>query len=339
MIKYSWARYKDRPVHISEITVEMREEDNFYNLQTGKRMTAYLNGRFERHFHHIEYANHDNETYLHETAKEVFKNTYIKCLVKGIPYEVQFRKARNCQQHFKRTGVVCELDDVLATFDLTQRFKDIRVEKRYDEFQPDIQLLSRENETVKDVIFVEIFVTHKSSENKIQKGKRIIEIKICSEDDILRLRNCKLSVSDVNTTFHNFKRTTEVINYCAPHEKGCRTFVHAFVLYKNGAYEFLDDALENVVSHVASEESRIVRVDYKAFQAYSKDASEKDKRNWYLGEAINKGWKVKDCRYCRYQGDKTRKNVVIGLFCKFLKQDIEFNTAWDCNYFRSKSGS
>jgi hypothetical protein len=185
MIKYSWARYKDRPVHISDITIGMREEDTFYNLQTGKRMTAYLNGKFQRHFHHIEYTEHDNETYLHETAKQVFNDTYQNCLERDIPYEVEFQKANICQQHLSLTGIVCELSDVLASYDLTQRFKGIKVERRFDELKPDIQLLSMEGENIMDVIFIEIVVTHKSTIDKIKKGKRIIEVTISSEDDIL----------------------------------------------------------------------------------------------------------------------------------------------------------
>lgn len=82
MIKYSWARYKDRPIHISDITIEMRNEDKFFNLQTGKRMTPYLNGKFQKHFHHLENSPHDNETYLHETAKAVLHDTYVNCLKK-----------------------------------------------------------------------------------------------------------------------------------------------------------------------------------------------------------------------------------------------------------------
>jgi hypothetical protein len=314
----------------------MRNEDTFFNLQTGKRMTAYLNGKFQRHFHHVEYTQHDSESYLHEAAKQVFEDTYNQCLERSIPYEIEFRKANICQQHLSMTGIVCELDDVLESYDLTQRFKEIKVEKHFDELRPDIQLISVENGNVKDVIFIEIVVTHKSTDHKINKGKRIIEVTISCEDDILQLRRRKLSVAEDKVVFHNFRKTKQIVNYCSSNDKGCRTLVNSFVLYKNGAYEFLCDALENVISHVASEETRIANVDYTAFRAYNINATENEKQNWYLEEAINRGWNIKDCRYCRYQGDRKSRGVVTGLFCKFLRSDIDFNSAWDCKYFRLK---
>lgn len=334
MIKYSWARCKDRPIHISDVTVEMRKDSDFFNLQTGRRMTAYLNGKFQRHFHHIEYTEHDNESYLHEAAKQVFADTYHQCLETGIAYDIEFRKANICQQHLSMTGIACELDDVFASYDLTQRFKEIKVEKQFDEVRPDIQLLSIENGNVKDVIFIEIVVSHNSSDDKIMKGKRIIEITISSEDDILELRRMKLSVADKKVVFHNFRKTKQVVNYCSKYEKGCRTLVNSFVLYKNGSYEFLSDALENIISHVASEEPRIAKVDYQAFKDFNVSATDSEKQNWYLEEAFDKKWNIKDCRHCRYHGDGKRRGTASGLFCKFLKQDIEFNSAWDCKYFR-----
>jgi hypothetical protein len=336
MIKYSWARYKDRPIHISDITIEMRSEGKFFHLQTGERMTAYLNGNFQRHFHHIEYSPHDNETYLHETAKEVFYDTYLNCLNKGLPFQIEFWKEAKCNQHFKKTGITCQLNDILDTYDLTQKFKEIKVERKFDEFKPDIQLLSVDGEKVKEVIFIEIFVTHRSTDKKINKGNRIIEIKIRNEDDILMLRSSKLSASNDHLTFYNFKKVIQVIDYCSPNEKGCRTFTNTFILYKSGAYVFVSDTLENTLCLIASEEDRISKIDFKAFDNYYEGLPDKEKREKYVDRLINRGVNIKDCRYCRYQGNNVRNGINLRLFCKFLKKDVEYSTAWDCKYYRLK---
>lgn len=333
MVKYSWASYKNRPVHIQDITVEMRKEDKFYNLHTGKKMTAYLNGKFQRHFHHIEYTAHDNESYLHETAKAVFKDTYLNCLANGFRYEIEFWKGIQCRNHFANTGIICHQFDSLETYDLTKKFTEIKVEKKFNEFQPDIQLLSLKGTDVANVIFVEIYVTHKSSDRKVQQGQRIIEIQITNEDDILKLRKHKVSVSDDQVKFHNFNKTVQTIDYCSKYEKGCRTIVDTFVLYKNGAYEFLNDGLENIVTHIESEERRIAKVDFRALDKYYEGTPEAEKKACYIDEKIKNGERIKDCRYCKYKADKVTR-LYNGLFCKFLRRNIEYSTAWDCKYYR-----
>lgn len=314
----------------------MRNEDEFYNLLTGKRMTAYLNGKFQKHFHHLEYTPHDNESYLHETAKEVFEDTYSNCLKTGQPFYLEFYKAVECRNHYKQTGVICSLGDKLETFDLTREFKVIKVEKKFDELKPDIQLISLKDNKDKEVIFIEIYVTHKSTEKKINKGQRIIEIKINSEDDILRLRRTKLSVIDKKSTFFNFKKTLMTMDFCSQHERGCREFIDTFILHKNGSYAFLNETLENTLSHVAGEENKISKVFYKPFDKFDEQLTDLEKKQKFVQSLVEQNYKLKDCGYCRYVGDKMIKGKKVGLFCKFLTKRVENNTAWDCEYYRKK---
>ncbi len=340
MIKYSWARYKGNPIHISEVNAEMRLADTFAHVETGKRMTAYLNGKFQRHFHHIESSLHESETYLHKTAKEVFRTTYENCLTNGIPFVLEFLTAGYCTQHFHRSEIKCEVGDCFAEFDLTQKFKHIVVEEQFDELRPDIQLLSKRDEKIEESIFVEISVTHKSTEKKIQRGKRIIEINIRNEDDILKLRSNKISFKTEHVTFHNFKKNPQEVNYCGKYEKGCRTSVNAFILYKSGAYVFLNETLENVVSHVASDEGNIAVADYSAFKKqYYGEMTETEKKHEYLRSLQYRNIHFKDCRFCRYKGDKIKRGTSEGLFCKFLKKDITFDSAFECNFFRKEVSS
>ncbi len=333
MIKYSWAKFKGRPVHISEVTPEMRKEDKFFNTLTGKRMTAYLNGKFQKHFHHLEHVeSHSYESYLHKTSKEVFADTYLDCLKNNKPFFLHYWETKECRQHYKTTGIICNLGDNLEAFDLTKVFKQVKVEKGHDGLQPDINLIAdiKGEAQKQEVIYIEIFVTHKSDEKKIIAGKRIVEVKINNESDILKLRSCNLSVDDKNTIFYNFKKQKKVINFCTSREKGCRTFCKTFILYKNGGYEFMSDSLENILSHVATEKDRILKIDYKA------NATSSEEKDNYVQRLVNSNTKIKDCRYCKYAADKIKKNKKLGLFCKFLKKDVQFDTAFDCNYYRKK---
>lgn len=334
MIKYSWAVFKGKTVHISEVTSEMRKDDKFFNTVTGERMTAYLNGKFQKHFHHLDQnlTPHSHESYLHETAKKVFAETYNECLISGKPFNLKYWQVEQCKQNYKSTGIVCDLGESLRTFDLTKTFTEIKVEKYHDGVYPDIQLLSEPtlNNKKLQVIYIEIFVTHKSEEKKIAKGERIIEIKIRNESDIFKLRNSEVSPKDSGVNFFNFQKKKVIIDYCSHRDKGCRHFCESFFLYKNGCYEFVSGALENILSQAATEESRIEKVDYQA-----NTSTEEEKHN-YIRHLIDTKTKVKDCRFCKYVADKVKKNKKVGHFCKFLKKDVVFDTAFDCKFYRLK---
>ncbi len=330
MIKYCWALFKDKPVHINEVTIEMREADKFYNIVTGERMTAYLNVKFQKHFHHIQSTEHDNETYLHETAKLVFADTYAHCVKAAQPFYLEYWQSRVCLEHFNKTGIICDLPDNVFNYDLTNFFTQLKVESRYNIFKPDIQLLAKSNTEKEEVIFIEIYVTHKSTAKKLAFGKRTIEIKIQNESDILNLRQNKISVLSKTNTFFNFRKKEVPIDYCSQKEKGCRNFITVFILYKNGVYEFATDYLENIIGLIASEENSILMVDYKP------DSGTEEKKEEYLIKLSNKQTNIKDCRLCRYSGANLKKRSTSAYFCKFLKLEINPESAFECKYFRKK---
>src|SRR5690606_3664910 len=99
MIKYSWAKYNDKPIHISDVTLEMRKNGSFLNIITNEKMTAYLEGKFKPHFHHLNKTNFSNETYLHEVAKEVFKEAYLNSIENKIPFYLEYPINAKCDKH------------------------------------------------------------------------------------------------------------------------------------------------------------------------------------------------------------------------------------------------
>lgn len=333
MIKYSWARYEGRPIHIDDVTKDMRESGEYFNLVTGKKMAAYIEGKFRRHFHHLVEDKMSKETYLHETAKLVFKDIYDKAILNNIPFNIEFEYRANCNRLFRETGVKCDLGLKTDIFDLTKVYDKCELEKRYDGFQPDIRLSS--NAQPNDSIFIEIVVTHESSAKKLQSSHKVIEIKIRNDDDIKALRKNQISVLDSNTSFNNFRLKTIESAFCQNYDKGCRDFRKVFILYKNGTYEFFEYYLEHIYSDVVANSEKIKRVDFKASDKFLKHLKESENEEIYL--KMN-GIDLRQCENCRYVAHNKRiigkKKYQSTLFCKFKKEDVSNKNAEKCDCFK-----
>lgn len=74
-------------------------------------------------------------------------------------------------------------------------------EKKYKDFVADLYCEKENNP-----LFIEIFVTHKCSEEKKLSGIRIIEIGITSEEDIFNITNSNVLKESDNIRLYNFKR-------------------------------------------------------------------------------------------------------------------------------------
>ena len=333
MIKYSWARYKGKPIHIDEVTKEMRKEGEFFNVVTGKRVTAYLEGKFQKHFHHLTKDKISEETYLHETAKLVFRDSYKQALLDHEPFQLEYEYNATCNRLYEETGIKCELGSRTDKFDLTRVYGTCFLEKGYDGFQPDIRLSSKEN--MSENIFIEIAVTHEFSAEKLKSGHKLIEIKIRNEADIKALRNRCISVLNANTSLHNFRKKRFESAFCLSTDKGCREFRKVFVLYKNGTYEFIQYYLENIWSDISVNQERIKTVDYKAEKTFFHHLNEKENEKEYLKR---NGIQIRECNLCRYVAHNRekigKKKYRTFLFCKFLREKVPDEKAKSCEYFR-----
>ena len=320
MIKYSWAKYENRPIHISEVNLNMRKEGAFFNIVTNERMTAYLEGKFRPHFHHISENSVSHETYLHQVAKEVFQETYLHALENKQPFYLEYYVNAKCNHHSAMTNIVCDFGLRIEKFDLTKIFDTIHVERNYDRFRPDIKLSSTKNN---EVIFIEMQVTHKSNEEKLNSGIKIIEIKIENDQDIRNLRNTSIYLNQQKFEFRGFKKKEVTDSYCSSNEKGCRTIKNIFFQYKDGTYEFMEETIENIITHIHSNESIIKHFDFEIDSIYNYSEKKIESQTRYLRR---KKITARDCPSCRYVG--TTKwllksgAVKTELFCKFKKEEV-----------------
>ena len=183
-ITYQYAQSDDGSVkRIQQVTVDYRKSHLFTCLGCGQKMEAVIITKKSPFYRHSE-SKCSLETYLHQLGKKLFKELFEKNKMMGIPLTVDYEVEHQC-------GIVkckyCKSEKCYGQFenkkmDLVEKFTSIEVEK-YDAttgLTPDI-LLSNTNG---DKLYVEIAVTHISTENKIASGMPIVEIYIETEEDL-----------------------------------------------------------------------------------------------------------------------------------------------------------
>ncbi|MDZ8238474.1 MAG: hypothetical protein RMZ69_15045 [Nostoc sp. ChiQUE01a] len=149
------------------------------------------------------------ETYLHKLGKIRFHEIYTDCLAKKIPFWIEIEITQKCT-FYKQFQHLCRFRNKYnKRFDLTQYFKNIRLEKKDNCFVPDLLLTSDKGEK----LYIEIVVTHQSTIEKISSGHRIIELTLHQESDIKILERNFLSENDT-VEFFNFRRE-HTKNMCA----------------------------------------------------------------------------------------------------------------------------
>lgn len=140
------------------------------------------------------------ETYLHRLAKQRFYESYLDSLQTQKPFSLTIHSPKECVACDRGP---CKIPSGSSRMvDLTEHFTEIfPPDSRFDgRFKPDILIRSSSGKS----LWVEIVVTHRSSDSKIASGTRIVEIQIDSEHaiDSLNTRNLDPKI----TILHNFKK-------------------------------------------------------------------------------------------------------------------------------------
>jgi hypothetical protein len=161
-------------IHISEVNIENRYNTKYYCIGCEAELITKLGEIKEHHFCHKVKCECNGETYLHKTAKTLFYNKYIECLEKKQPFKIEYTTNKTCKINNK-----CK-ESVNAKFDLTTHFDLIKLEKKDSDFIPDVLLYSSKSE---NKIYIEMKVTHKCSDKKLNSKNKIIEFNIKTESD------------------------------------------------------------------------------------------------------------------------------------------------------------
>lgn len=190
-LKYTYAldETKTRLVHINDA----QKGSVYYCLNSACNELMSVRGGSKRktHFYHIkngDKCSYDN--YLHTLAQKKFTEWFES----GRYFNIELKKRAVCSNYenciWKSDND--ELNDdcikhYFSSYTLNQIYNKIEREKKHDNYIWDLLLTDCDNHN-KSPLALEIYVTHKCDEDKINSGLRIIEVKIESEkqlDDII----------------------------------------------------------------------------------------------------------------------------------------------------------
>lgn len=199
MITYQYAQSDDGSTkYINEVSLEYRKKHHFTCYGCGGRMVARLKAdKREPHFAHFRDGTCSRESYLHQLGKKMFVEMFEHYRNKKISLNVDFMQQGVCNSKECPLGakLPCEGSSRTGKFNLLPDYSKCFVEE-YDKdtgFRPDILLTNEHGNKV----YVEILVTHETTQKKIDSGVPIIEIPIFDEDD-LELFKCERNVGGIS---------------------------------------------------------------------------------------------------------------------------------------------
>jgi len=228
------------------------------------------------------------ETYLHQVAKlkiaEWLKNAesiYLS-IVSVCDKKKECVLAKNsCKGNSK-------------VFDLKQYYQYAGIEMSFGNFQPDI-LLGKRSNLEKDPLFIEIFVTHGCSPEKIKSGYRIIEFEIESEEDIDKIIKSNSIAESGKVKIYNFNN---------PKCSDIKHELARYTIFTSGKAHWE----QTNCTEIESSKRGICQI---YFPIEASDFA--DMYQWALATAHEKGVAFKSCNLCEfsvyndYYGDRVCK--------------------------------
>lgn len=336
-IKYHYAlNDKGKITDISDVT-ENDRRTKYYCLSCGDEMRPRLGVKNAHHFAHKSTTPDCNpETYLHKLAKYKIKEKFDS----GIPFEISIRQTSGCidKEHcpFHKADE-CRAEDY-RTYDLRKNYDTCLEEQVIGDYRADLLLISSAKPDTPPIL-IEIFVTHKCEEEKIDSGEKIIEIQIKKEEDIANLLQSTITEpqeysfdkSTIKCTFHNFKRT-------ALDTKLEVRRIPKFYLFRNGsAY------VSNMEDYPSCREAQRkdnpnaileLGIDVDAFPLGQPSPYE-----LVYAIASEQGYIIKNCSLCKYRKDAFNSIMSVpNICCLYKKYDTpqypKGPEAMNCSYFR-----
>ncbi|MDR0484576.1 MAG: competence protein CoiA [Alphaproteobacteria bacterium] len=327
-IKYKYAYDKNNIIiNIANAT----KDNNYYCISCNDMMIARQGAKNKWHFSHKnEYENCLPESYLHKLAKQKFYEIYKNCLENKEPFYIELStktKHEPCEINNKLKACrKCDYEyEERKKYDLTKIFKNIEIEKSVGNFRADLLLSNSDNS---EIIFIEIYVSNKISDNKQNSKYRIIEIDVENEDDIKLFFDKLLSMDSLKITFFNFKNPTKII----PNNGMCeKTFLLLF-LNKEGNVLFNDNlTLQEIYKKLLNKKDNIVK--YLISNQFGSSIYK-----YFIAYCSNKNLFVKNCFICRYHA--INNSFIMfdenPIFCKFLKEKFKSTNAVKCQYFKKE---
>jgi len=328
MIKYKFAKnINEELINISEVR-KSSKGSKYYCIGCNNELIPRKGKVKTHHFAHKKAISCPSETYLHLLGKKLFFDSYLNCLNNKRPFIIEIYQDKTCDFYEKVLKQVCHFNANTSKFDLTKYFDNIQMERTEGSFIPDLVLFT---EGIEDRIFIEIAVTHKSSELKLDSDYRIIEIEVEDDEGFEPIRNNLLSVKDSNINFVNFQNKRKVGSFC---KGNCQKSFDFFRIDKNGRGILTQNNLKEINHFLKQQLTKV------AHYYITEDLGDyyRVKFKYFVAKSYKENIRIKNCFICRYHAqnnswyyENARENPV---FCKFLKIKCNSNHAVSCEYFK-----
>ena len=329
MIKYKSAYNSlGKVVSIKDIEKVNNVKKEIYTcISCEKELIPKIGKINQHHFAHKEILTCNPETYLHKLGKILFYQEYKDCLIENKPFIIELYHDRICNKCEPDFNKVCKLEKILQKHDLTLHFDKIALEKKEAGFIPDVTLSSKNGE---EKIFIEIVVTHFSTEQKLLSNNRIIEFEVQDETDLDTIRQHHISVDHYNVTFENFKAKELRGSIYAGN---CDKTFDFFVVLSDGQGKLFQKSLSQIRLYLNQERAKIL---YHALAVNDNDQHIKYK--YFVAKAQIENVKIKNCIICKSCATDKFGIQTIGsnkeykpIFCWHLRDKHNSNSAAKCN--------
>jgi len=335
MVRYQYALDSDNQIVSADSLAGRALRGTYTCVSCGEPMVARVNGSVQApHFGHKPNAECYRETYLHKTAKKVFETTYLNCLSQGKPFHISFLAPRVCERYKNLTRKTCDIGNDRHEHDLTDYFREVKVEKKDGKFIPDVSL--HRSCKPDEVVYIEIAVSSFLSEKKKASGKKIIEIPIRTDADIEQIK--KASISDKCARFIGFN---PVISSVTDSECECiKEKYFAFYLFhtgecsiENSSLEFIRIRLEQFGDELAwknlvvDQEGKENSFGYRQTQSPDKVFIDNVKI------ARKQEIPFKNCNFCQYHTKSYSKAEPGLVFCTLRETQCHSNYANNCLHY------
>lgn len=331
--KQDYSYSVDKDSHLVNV-INAIKGNEYYCPCCGKIMIPRQGSKRRWHFAHKgSLENCSYETYLHKVAKK----SICECFNKSQQFSVSFHPKSTC------AVVECPLGasqpcswNSTKEFDLKKYYNYCQEEVSIDRFRADLMISNQSNNT--PPILIEIYVTHKSTEEKLNSNHRIIEIHIESEEDIDQIvSTASIKESDIDDNylgkeqdrkirFYNFKADSyEVPNTIY------QAYKYRFWIDSKGYFNF-----DEIVYHNESAKCLSLNpdeIENSRFRIESKSPIYWDFAFWKLSES---GLGIRYCTMCKFyrMNDYYMRSMCILYKSKGTKQYPMLSYAMNCPHFK-----
>ena len=330
--KQDYSYSMDKDLHLVNVTDAIKGND-YYCPCCGKTMIPRQGNKRRWHFAHKgSLGDCSYETYLHKVAKK----RICECFNKSQQFTISFHLKSTCaiRECPLGTSQPCSWNSTRIV-DLKKYYDHCEEEVAIDKFRADLMLSNQLNNT--PPVLIEIYVTHKSTEEKLNSSHRIIEIHIESEDDIDQIVSSASIIEDdidVNLwekeqdckiRFYNFKADSREVPNTINQAPKSRFWIDA-----KGYFNFDKDECYGEIKCLSNNPPEI---ENSRFRIESKSPIGWNFAFWKLSES---GLDIKYCTMCKFyrMNDYYMRSMCILYKSKGTRQFPMLSNATTCPHFK-----